>query len=587
MRPSPVPPTAPAQLPARAFRASLVNTVAWPAVALLIGAYLVLLARLTSFPFEDFPDHLARARVMADLLFHHGAQWGGTFAFHWQLVPYLLHDLILTSLVAALGTAAGGVVFNALVVLSLPCAVLCYMHLARLSPQARPLVVLVCLYLATDWFFLVGFAAFRLAVALLIVCIALANALRERWSTRLYAVYLGVLVAGYLEHLTVLVFLTATLAVSAAVRLSFRSSSARQEIRLALPVVLLLALYFGLLAGPHHAASPDIYAFDWGTVRGKLHGLEDEFYRYGGRTNRPLLLLLVFCVLWPVRRALVSRRVLAPVVLEQLALAVAFLGVYAVLPNTYSGAAYVDVRALPMVAIFILFAVLHLDGEARADTRGTASELAAAPALAAAVVLAAVNLAYIGWHLESDNAWMRDYRAVVARIPRGAAVLPIYTRPHGTFGHLEHAGSFVLLDRQGLTPYIFAGNLGDPMSYFNFVRHPYAPVEQWYELQAIWNRAAVFTFRTQGQSYRWRFRYDIDERDWQPAVLAPVSWGEVACTYPYIVVTQPYDPSYIGVPTRVLTANSSAALLAVDRSACRPGSAATSDVTLPPPQVTY
>src|SRR5262249_184102 len=140
---------------------------------------------------------------------------------------------------------------------------------------------------------------------------------------------------------------------------------------------------------------------------------------------------------------------------------------------------------------FILFAVLRLDTTALSDGRRSVSEFAGAPALAAAVVLAIVNLLYVGWHLEKDNAWMQQYRAVVARIPRGATVLPIYTRPHGTYGHLEHAGAFALLDRQGLTPYIFAGNLGDPMSYFSFVRHPYAPVEQWYRFQAIWNRSPI------------------------------------------------------------------------------------------------
>jgi hypothetical protein len=587
MEPSPVPPTAPAQVPVRASRATLVNIVGWPAAALLVASYLVLIGRLTSFPFEDFPDHVARAKVLTDLLFHHGAQWGGVFAFHLRLVPYLLHDIILTSLVAALGTTAGGVVFNALGVLSLPCALLYYMHVNRLSFQGRPLVILVSLYLATDWFFLVGFAAFRLALALLIVCIALADALRERWSTRLYGVYLAVLLAGYLEHLTVLVFLAVTLAVSATARLAFRRSTARREIRLALPVIVLLALYFGLLAGPHHASSPEIYALYWGSVRTKINGLQDELLRYGGRASRPMMLLLAFCLLWPVRRELISRRLLAPAVIEPIALAVAFLGVYFALPGTYPGAAYVDVRALPMIVLFILMAVLHLDARARGYSRNAASEFAGAPALAAAVVLAAVNLAYVGWHLEKDNAWMQAYRAVVARIPRGATVLPIYTQPHTSFGRLEHAGAFVLLDRDGLTPYIFAGNLGDPMSYFDFIKYPYAPVEQWYRFQEIWNRSPVFTLRAQGQSYRWRFRYDVDEHDWQPAVLAPVSWGEVACIYPYILVNKPYDPSYIEVTTRLVADNSSAALLAVDRTACRPGSAATLDVTLPPPQVTY
>ena len=579
MEPSPIPPSAPAPLPARVFRATLVNIVGWPAVALLAAGYVILIARLTSFPFEDLPDHLARAKVLADLLYHHGAQWSGVFTFHWMFVPYLLHDLILASLIAALGTAAAGVVFNALAVLSLPCALLYYMHVNRLPLQARPLVVLVSLYLATDWFFLVGFAAFRFGVALLIVCIALADALRERWSARLYGVYLAVLVTGYLEHLTVLVFLAATLTVSATLRLLFGRSRARAAILLGLPVIALMALYFGLLAGPHHPASPEVYALDWGTVSKKIHGLQNEFFRYGGRTNHPMTLLLAFCLFWPVRRELVSRRLLAPAVLGQIALAVTFLGVYGVLPQTYSGAAYVDVRALPMIVLFILFAVLHLSENER--------EFAAAPALAAAVVLAVSNLIYIGWHLEKENAWMQDYRAVVARIPRGAPVLPIYTNPQQTTVRLEHASDFVLLDRDDITPYLFAGNFGDPMTYFRYVNPPYAPADQWYRLQLIWNRATAFSFRSQGQPYRWRFSYDADQHDWLPAVLAPVSWGEVACAYPYIIVTQPYDPANIGVPTRTLTANSSAALLGVDRSACRPGGAAASRVTALPPQVTY
>ncbi len=45
-------------------------------------------------------------------------------SFHWQPVPYLLHDLILASLVGAFGTAAGGVVFEEPVLLSLPAALL-------------------------------------------------------------------------------------------------------------------------------------------------------------------------------------------------------------------------------------------------------------------------------------------------------------------------------------------------------------------------------------------------------------------------------------------------------------------------------
>jgi hypothetical protein len=577
------PPTAPAPLPMRALGASLVNIVGWPAALVLGAGYIALIARLTSFPFEDMPDHLARAKVLGDLLFDHGAKWGGIFSFHWQAVPYLLYDLILTSLVAALGTTVAGALFNELVLLSLPCALLYYLHVNRLAPQARPLVLLVSLYLATDWFFLVGFGAFRLALAILIVCIALADLLRQRWSGRLYAIYLGALVVGYLEHLTVIAFLAATLTVSGSLRLLYRRGSAREELRLALPVFALLALYFGVFAGPHHAASPEVYALAWGTVRSKIAGLDDEFFRYGGRTAYPMMILLGFCLLWPVRRQLLGRRMLEPAVLEPLALAATFLCIYLVLPGTYSGAAYADVRALPMVVLFVLFAVLRLDSER--EREGPGEHFAGAPALAAAVVLATVNLAYVGWHLEKDNAWVRSYRAIVAQVPRGARVLPIYTYPPATILPQEHASAYVLLDRGGLIPYLFAGNRGDPMSYFHFNRRPYAPLEQWYRLQEIWDRSPVFTFSIHDEPYRWRFRYDRDQQDWNPAVVAPVSWGKVACQYPYILVTQPYDPAWIGVPTHPLGANSAAALLAVDRGVCRP--AMRSAAAGAPPQATY
>jgi hypothetical protein len=580
VEPSAISPSPPVSASVRKSRATLVGVLGWPAVGLLVAGYVVLIARTTSFPYLDFPDHLARAKVLADLIFHDGARWGRVFAFHWRFVPYLLHDLILTSLVATLGTTAGGVVFLELTALALPCALLYYMHVNRLAPQARPLVVLVSLYLTTDWFFLVGFAAFRLAIALLILCIALADALRERWTTRRYAVYLAAVLTGYLTHLTVVAFLAATLTISAGVRLVFGRTSVRHEVTLASPVVALLGLYFGVLTVPHHGASPGVYAFDWGTVARKIGRLQGEFYRYGGRTAYPMMALLGFCLLWPVRRELISRRLLAPSVLEQIALAVTFLGVYAVLPATYSGAAYVDVRALPMVALFLLFAALRL-APAGSRTPGFAS----APALAGAVMLAGVNLGYIGWHLEKDNAWVQRYRAVVAQVPRGALVFPIYTWPKSTFLPLFHADAFVLLDRQGLIPYLFAGNRGDPMSYFSFHRRPYTPVDIWYRLQQLWNHSPVFTFRVEGQSYRWPFRYDPNERDWQPAVLAPVNWVEVACQYRYIIVTEPYDPALIRVPTRALKSDTSAALLAVDRSACRPGAPAGSGRL--PPQITY
>jgi hypothetical protein len=99
-----------------------------------------------------------------------------------------------------------------------------------------------------------------------------------------------------------------------------------------------------------------------------------------------------------------------------------------------------------------------------------------------------------------------------------------------------------VLDRGALDPYLFSGNFGDPMSYFRYRNLPYAPDFQWYRAQM------------QG------LKQDSE-----------VDWNRVACSYDYILITMPYDTAFIRVPTDKVASNDAAALLAVDKQACRPG----------------
>jgi hypothetical protein len=56
------------------------------------------------------------------------------------------------------------------------------------------------------------------------------------------------------------------------------------------------------------------------------------------------------------------------------------------------------------------------------------------------------------------------------------------------------------------------------------------------------------------------------------ADLAPVSWNLIACDYDYLLLMRPFDATLIGVSTRTLASNDAAALLAIDKQACRPSS---------------
>lgn len=553
------PPQALTGLPAR------IEAVGWAVAWLSCAAYVLYIAQLTSLPFQDYPNHLVRGAVIADLLFHHGARFGEVFDFHLAPLPYILHDLLLAGCVELFGPVAAAGIFNTLVLLSLPGALLFYMHVNNLAPRARWLVFLLSLYLATDWFFLAGFTAFRLALALVVVSMALADMLRARWSAPRFAAYVAVLLLGYLTHLTAPVFFMIALLVSGLVRLPSGRTNLRLELCLLTPAAALLALHFGVLAESHGSAAPPAYTFEWGDRFQKLHGLLHEFERFDGRLAKPMMIALAACLLWPIRRELSWRALKRPAVVEQLALAGAFLGLYAILPRAYADAAFVDIRALSMLTLCLMFACLYLADESP-SSRGFDS----LPVLALASLLAVTNFAYLVIHLGKDNAAIVRYREVVASLPAGSYVLPVYTQPLYELSPLLHAGAYAVLERSAVSPSLFSRDRGDPMKYFSYRHRPYTPDEWWYLALQKWNDAVEATYTVEGQTYRWRFYFSRPQRQWVMMDLAPVDWNRIACEYDFLLVTVPFEPSHIRIPTRTTAANETAALLAVDKQACRP-----------------
>src|ERR1700736_1084001 len=188
------------------LESALTRTTAWTIAAFICAAYVLYFATLSSYPMQDFPNHLARAVVMADLLFDHGVHFGQTYTLGLMPIPYVLHDLLLATLVQLFGVQAGSGIFSALVLLSMPLALMFYMRATRLAPRARLFVFLIGLYLATDWFFLMAFMGFRLALAFVIAGLGLVAMLRREWNRTLFSVYVAVLILGYLTHLAAPVF---------------------------------------------------------------------------------------------------------------------------------------------------------------------------------------------------------------------------------------------------------------------------------------------------------------------------------------------------------------------------------------------
>jgi hypothetical protein len=542
----------------------------WVLVLTLTAAYLVCFVRLTSFPLEDYPNHVARGLVLSDLLFHHGARFGHEFSVAPMLVPYILPDLILATAIGLFGTVGGAGFFMVLVLLSLPCALLFYLYVNRLARQAWPFVVLLGLYLSTDWFFLMGFMAFHLAIAALIVTLALADLLRRRWSVAIFAVYSCVLLFSYLIHLSWLVFFAMVLGISGAARWWFGNPSARRdilrrEIWLYAPMIALLAWHFGVMQAvrPQGAGLPPEFDLEWGSFSLKFYGLLMALRGFGGRMPEAMILLLGLCLVWPIRHTLRSGAWKKPVVLEQLVIAGAFLVVYAALPRELKFTGFVDIRALPFIALFVILAVLHLPPEA-----SQGEEFSAPFVLALVTLLAIGNLAYLMLHVAQDNVWIARYRGVVQSVPEGASVLPVYSLPMVTWMPFVHAASFVVLDRGGITPYLFGGDDGDPMLYFRYRSRPYEPKGMWYDAQRLRNLAA--RMRAAGLPLNSQLVRTDGRKPWYEKTAAP-EWQRVACDYDFILVTMPFDRALIGVTTHTTAANESAALLKVDadKASCK------------------
>ena len=450
----------------------------WTAVAVIGIAYVIVFVQLAPAVLQDYPDHLARAVVIGDLAFHHGSRFGAVFEYRFMAVPYILHDLLLAGAVEVLGVANAAIVWQVLVLLSLPAALLLYARATDIRREDQALAFLLGLYLATGFFYLKGFLAFGLA----------------QWGdsraldTRSCADAMLVIHALRLLHGRARArpsrppvrqprSSAPALAVSTAIMIRRRRVSLLRASLLLLPLIVLFAWHFGAAIGHPRPEDAVSTSYHWGSLLSKAQGIELPFLRFSLRSDLLMLLAFIVCFAWPYRTR-EGRHVLAEAHGREMgALALTYFGVYIVMPHSLSAATWVDIRAIPLVAIFLLMRSLVPAGRAPSSTPILGN---AVPALLAAL-LAVANLVYLGSHLRELDAWLARYRSVVSAIPAGSYVLPIYTnRRERPIKSTLHAAAFTAIDRGAFIPYLFSGNRGEPMTYFRYKQRPYAPEETWY-----------------------------------------------------------------------------------------------------------
>jgi hypothetical protein len=513
--------------------ASQAPVAKWFLAALLAGLYVILLSHFGGLLYQDYPNHLARATVIADLLFHHGQHFGAAFQFTLMPYTYLAGDVLLASFVQLFGPEGATWLWTALAVLSLPCAVLFYLRATRAPANSHVFLFLFALYLSCDWFFFLGFVNFRFSIALTIVALAVAQQQRREHSLRRWLGYCALIAFGYLTHLAFLVFAGAAIGATGLFHLWRRKTALLVEIGLLLPIGLAMAWQLAV-----HWVYPTTREIIigkpwWGTLAWKLRRLDWNFIRFNERVDVVLAAAFLLLLLWTVLRPLRLRTALQPDNLEMPLLIVVFVGLFLVFPLDYGDPGYLDVRALPFLAIFAALWCVSL-----ASTSPAISDMGSPLALGGITVLLAANLYYLCGQLAIDHAWLTRYRYLLDSVPATARVLPVYTHEFGIYRFAQaHAGTYVVTDRKAFVPNLFAGDQGQPMKYFRYRNHPYAPSDYWYS-------------RNRGEK---------------------VDWHAIACNYNLLLVMKPYESARLALPLTLVAENSSAALLAPvnDQSTCR------------------
>jgi hypothetical protein len=142
---------------------------------------------------------------------------------------------------------------------------------------------------------------------------------------------------------------------------------------------------------------------------------------------------------------------------------------YVALPHMKGNVTYVDVRAIPFVAIFALLFALAV-----AEERSTPSRTVAL----LSVALACANLAVLAVHLRPANRVMAQARELAKSIPPRSLVLPVMSGPvDGRTEPYDGFGLFATIEVGAITPYMFQGGA---QAYFRLRATPPAPSEFWY-----------------------------------------------------------------------------------------------------------
>jgi hypothetical protein len=446
-------------------------------------------------PFQDLPNHIARSYVMGELL------WGTDFQQYFHIGtmffdPYALGDLFLALLVRLFSPSTAGMIWVTLSFLSLPVGLWFYLQVRDDLNRPRGIVLLLSLYLATNWFFLSGFLNYSIGLGLVFFTLGYwEKALRaHKWKP--YLAYSLLLYISYCFHFAAFFFLGIVVVTVAVIRFYSNRAKLQEMLGSFLPLAILATLY---LSRRWHQ-SDDIHAWSFRTPLDKALAFGTMYIRFNYLADIALLCAVLAIALFLLLSEKGSWRTRArdSTTIELIAVILVLFVTFMMLPVATATVYDVDNRALPFLSMFFMLLVGYVSNvlpSRRWIVTG------------AVMTIVVCNGVYVYSHLLKHNRFLAEYDKLIPEIPPGKVLLPVATRPaEGRVATGIHQGLLYTVYGKGLTPYIF-NRTGGEFNYFRYKNLPYAP--------------SLFWYLRGGE----------------------VDWLRVRNIYNYIIIAKPFNPS--------------------------------------------
>ncbi len=166
--------------------------------SILIALAYTALFLLTSSPFTDAPNHLARAAMMNSLWSDPHSPFQATFSASHFFMPYMLPDLGLILLIRTVGFQSAGPIWSTLTLRALVLSIWFYARQFLTASWAISAALLCSWYIATNYLFILGFFSFQWGIASAFIAL---GALESWRCNKGIVLYMAACVFCYGSHL--------------------------------------------------------------------------------------------------------------------------------------------------------------------------------------------------------------------------------------------------------------------------------------------------------------------------------------------------------------------------------------------------